>query len=152
MAPSDSLEDRYNQLLGKHNKLEATVNNLNATINKIQAENIITQQVNKILHQQFDALQQYSRRSCMVVDRIPVDATESININNLKNKIKKTVTKSKVETEINFKQNYDKCHRIGPIRDGKQSCIIKFRTHSFREKLYKERKKLLQKISDLKYP
>ena len=47
------------------------------------------------------------------------------------------------------KVNYqiDKCHRIGPIntKDGTQSTIFQFKTHSFREALYLKRKKCHKK-------
>ena len=36
----------------------------------------------------------------------------------------------------------EKCHRIGPLKDdGTQSTIVRFRSHSFREKAYVNRKK-----------
>ena len=39
-----------------------------------------------------------------------------------------------------FHNNFDKVHRVGKITNNKQNNIIKFKTHSFREKLYKIRK------------
>ena len=36
----------------------------------------------------------------------------------------------------------DKCHRLGPTRDGKQSTIVRFRSHAFNEKVYRKRKEI----------
>ena len=47
--------------------------------------------------------------------------------------------------EINYQ--IDKCHRIGPIKtkDGTQSSIVQFKTHSFREAVYLKRRKCNKK-------
>ena len=47
--------------------------------------------------------------------------------------------------EVNYQ--IDKCHRIGPIntKDGTQSTIVRFKTHSFREAVYLKRRKCNKK-------
>ena len=32
----------------------------------------------------------------------------------------------------------DKYHRLGPTRDGKQSTIVRFRSHTLKEKVYRK--------------
>ena len=138
------LEDKYNKLLEQYNSLSDKVINLQATVARVQAENVITQKVNKTLSQQLDDLQKYSRRSCMVVDGSPIDTNESRE--SLKERIKEVVCDANIDSGTNFYNNFDKCHRIGPKRDGRQSCIVKFKSHSFREHLYKSKKKLNRNV------
>ena len=88
----------------------------------------------------------------MVIDGIPTDKKETVN--DLKHKIIDVVTNTNKKqdetmneqdvikpTKSEFLSQFDKCHRIGPNRDGRQAVIIKFRTHLFRERLYKDRNK-----------
>ena len=39
----------------------------------------------------------------------------------------------------------DKCHRLGPTRDGKQSTVVRFRSHAFKKKVYQKRKEIKEK-------
>ena len=39
-----------------------------------------------------------------------------------------------------FHNNFDKVHRVGKTTNNKENIIIKFKTHSFREKNYRMRK------------
>ena len=45
---------------------------------------------------------------------------------------------SEEEVEIEL----DKCHRLGPGRDKKQSRIVRFRSHVFKEKVHQKQKEI----------
>ena len=55
-----------------------------------------------------------------------------------KNVMVKNLNFSEEEVDIEL----DKCHRLGPTRDGKQSTIKRFRWHAFKEKVYKKQKEI----------
>ena len=97
----------------------------------------VSNHVNEVLNKKIDELNQYSRRSCMVVDGIPIE--EQANI------AKIISSKLDIEEDVVAK-NIDKYHPIGPVKSPKsyktQSMIIKFRTHHYREMIYSKRKSM----------
>ena len=57
-----------------------------------------------------------------------------------------TVAKEAGTDENDFRKQVDKIHAIGGVKNGNQARIIKFTTHSFKEKVflqYKHNKKLI---------
>lgn len=123
--------------------MEEKFSNLENVNMKLESEIAVTKKVNSILEDQVDSLQQYQRRSCMIIDGIPpVKNGTKEDMLQIKSKIKKIVTTKLDVSSASFEDNFDKCHRLGPVKNGKQSTIIRFRTHSFREKLYLDRKNL----------
>ena len=153
-APPTTLQSQKQQhmtiLFQKINKLTSRVDFLEGRVTQLQAEISISSQVNTVLEAQLDDLQQYQRRSCMIVDGIKPTIKETTE--DLMMKIRKAVTEKLIDEKgidsnnplstKDFNDNSDKCHRIGPIRDGKQAAIIKFKSHSFREKAYELQKKI----------
>lgn len=137
-------------LLQEIENLKIRIGDIEQKFNTLESENIrleseiaVTKKVNSILEEQVDSLQQYQRRSCMIIDGIqPVKKGTKEDMLQLKSKIKKIVTTKLDISNASFEDNFDKCHRIGPVKNGKQSSIIRFRTHSFRENLYMSRKNL----------
>ena len=86
-----------------------------------------------------DDLQQYQRRACVTLDGITPsehETTEEIT-KKAKNVMLKNLNFSEKEVDIEL----DKCHRLGPTRDGKQSTIVRFRSQVFKEKVYQNGKK-----------
>ena len=93
--------------------------------------------MNDVLSEKLDNLSQYTRRSCVIVEGIPVSNGESIE------DIEKLAVNAVVKlgfTKENVENEMDKAHRVGPIYEGNQKVIIKFRSHKFNAKVYKERK------------
>ena len=94
------------------------------------------------LHNEVDRLEQYSRRTCLVIDGVvPVRGETNAD---LFQRVKDLTTnhlgrRDSVHPD-EFNREFDKCHRIGPIKDNRQPLIIKFRSDNFREKLYRARK------------
>ena len=93
--------------------------------------------MNDVLSEKLDSVSQYTRRSCVIVEGIPVSNGESIE------DIEKLAVNAVVKlgfTKENVENEMDKAHRVGPIYEGNQKVIIKFRSHKFNAKVYKERK------------
>ena len=64
-----------------------------------------------------------------------------------KNVMVKNLNFSEEEVDIEL----DKCHRLGPTRDGKQSTLVRFRlSHAFKEKVYQKQKEIKGKKIKLK--
>ena len=146
-----NLEGTVSVLEGNVVSLHGTVSSLEKKVLFLEDENTILLSnyhvascVNDTLRKGLDDLQQYQRRSCMIIDGIKVEEGEKIS--DLKEKVKTEVIKQTARNNqhsvaIEFDNEYDKCHRIGPIKDGKQSIIVKVKSHSYREKLYRNRTK-----------
>ena len=89
-----------------------------------------------------DELQMCSRRSCIVLTRLCKEENENLN------KLKEDVVETLCETGISKEEitnNIDKLHRIGKTdKNNTQNTIIKFKSHSFKEKIYFKRKAIKQ--------
>ena len=81
---------------------------------KLTSELNITKNVNSVLTEQLDSLQQYTRRSCVIVEGIPLtdNETEEEVVVKLKEKILENFDIS----EDTLNQEFDKCHRVGKVR------------------------------------
>ena len=98
--------------------------------------------MSSLLKQGLDNLQQYERRHCLVVDGIPPPYPGERE--NTDDKIIETLSASFEELNKNdLRAVIDKSHRIGPIRESKQSVIVRFNSHSARSKIYNLKKKSL---------
>ena len=98
-----------------------------------------------MLSNEIDDLQQCQRRHCTVIDGLRTSPNETSD--EVTEKAEKVLTE-KLQfdpEEVNYQ--IDKCHRIGPIntKDGTQSTIVRFKTHSFREVVYLKRRKCNKK-------
>ena len=121
-------------------ELAARIINLEKTVESLQSELIITKNVNDILTNEVDDLQQYQRRQCIVIDGLQTAPNETMLQVTLKTE---NVLAQHLPLDPDEVVNQiDKRHRIGPLKDdGTQSAIVRFKSHSFREKAYVNRKK-----------
>ena len=80
----------------------------------------------------------YSRRSCIALTGLCKEENENLN------KLKEDVVEMLCETGISKEEisnNFDKLHRIGKTdKNNTQNTIVKFKLHSFKEKIYFKRK------------
>ena len=126
--------------------LKSKVLKLELLLNEVVSEKVITSHVSDLLHEKID-LQQYSRRNCLILDGLPVTTNESIS--DLKVKVTETVINDLNIDSAELDNEFDKTHRIGPVSDGQnQKVIVHFKSHSFRSKIYRVRKKCARR--DLK--
>ena len=105
---------------------------------RMEGELVISKHVSSILEEKLDENQQYSRRSCLLISGImkkPNERSEETEI-----LAKEVILNDLGIPHQEFQNNFDKVHRVGKTTNNKQNIIIKFKTHSFREKLYKMRK------------
>ena len=130
----DIMEKKMKELEEKNNKLEAKVLLLESRV-------IISEGVSTKLAIELDRLDQYHRRPNIIIKNAPLPENETNNaitttVNDI---IEKDLSLPNVVSEI------DKFHRVGKVRtrNGKkhQDIIVRFKTHSSRYLVYKERKK-----------
>ena len=123
----DALLARINQRLDYHDKEAAKTRTMfhmkDLVIERLRAE------VNN--------LQQYTRRSCVVITGIEKKQNEKHE--ELKIEVEKIMQKTDSGVTLD---NVDKLHRNGPTRDGNQEVIVRFKTHCDKESFYKGRKKV----------
>ena len=116
------------------------IEKLEDKVAELERELIVTRNVNKLLSQEVDDLQQYQRRACVILDGITPsehETTEQIT-KKAKNVMVKNLNFSEEEVDIEL----DKCHWLGPTRDGKESTIVRFRSLVFNEKIYQKQKEI----------
>ena len=118
--------------------LQQKINLMDQKFIEVFAEMALSSHINSILTEKLDSLSQYTRRSCIIIEGIPVVEGESVN--QIEESAKNVLTenlgfnKSTVESEI------DKAHGIGPGKQNHQQVIVKFKSHKFQERVYNERK------------
>ena len=125
------------------------IEKLEDKVAELKSELIVTKSVNKLLSQEMGDLHQYQRRACVILDGIAPsghETTEEIT-RKAKNVMVKNLNFSEEEVDIEL----DKCHRLGPTRDGKQSTIVRFRSHAFKEKAYQKLRKIKGKKIKVKF-
>ena len=101
----------------------------------MEGELAVARNVNTILSQQLDEADQYSRRSCMIVTGLRKPGKDQTNDEDSKRVISAIASEAGLD-EAEFTMHVDKVHPVGGTKNGKQSRIIKFPTHSFKEKVF----------------
>ena len=121
-------------------ELTARIANLEKTVEQLQSELVITKNVNNLLTNEVDDLQQYQRRQCIVIDGL--QTTPNKTISQVTQKAENVLAQHlKLDPDEVVNQT-DKCHHIGLFKDDDtQSTIVRFKSHSFRQKAYVNRKK-----------
>ena len=111
--------------------LQNQINKMEGKFIQIESAKAISSHVNKVLNDKIDELNQYSCRSCLIVDGLKSNELE---------KLPEKVCEEYNIPRSEFDAELDKFHPIGiPRDDNTQLAIVKFRTHSYRENIYKMR-------------
>ena len=128
---------------------QVTIDELLARIVKLEERVIVLEgglasasHVTSVLQEQLtaktDELEMYSRRSCVVLTGLCKEENE--NFNKLKEDVLETLCETGISKE-EISNNIDKLHRIGKTnKNNTQNTIVKFKSHSFKEKIYFKRK------------
>ena len=139
-------QDVINAQRKEIDELKETVKSLSVNVVQLQkdmdvlnSDLKISTNVSNVLRAEVDNLQQYSRRYSIVLDGVAPKQNESIAV--VEKDVKTILTNKFSVNPAKLDQEFDKAHRIGVVRDGKQSIIVRFKSHSFRAQLYAERKK-----------
>ena len=135
-----SLEEQLKQQQLLIEKLTNRINALKSRVQLLEGKIAIQETVNNLLEQKTDVLEAYSSRSFAILSGIqkPKEETqENIKTSVLENPQKTGLLKEEIE------RNIDKLHRVGRFdrETQTQPIIVKCRTHSFKEKIYHQRKK-----------
>ena len=138
---STSANNMLTRQTATEKELLKRVANLEKIVEKLQNELYVTKNVNTLLSNETDDLQQYQRRHCIVIDGLRTSPNETSD--QVTEKAEKVLTEKLQFDPEEVNCQIDKCHRIGPIntKDGTQSTIVRFKTHSFREAVYLKRRK-----------
>ena len=122
-------QDAINALLNKIFSLEQEVQSLQGVL-------ATSKHVSSMLQIQLDNQEAYSRRPCLVISGVDSQLKEE----QLNQKVVDIIGETGVDGEI-IQDNIDKLHSIGKKNDNRntQSVIVKFKTHSFKEKVYRKR-------------
>ena len=138
------LQTKVEMLTTKVDKLDSKVIFLHDELVKNQAALAISKMTSYNLRKELDKQEQYSRRNCIVFDGVPSKRSDSVN--------DQTTTAKAILTE-NFPADeeivtsFDKAHPIGPIKEGKQSYIMRFNKHSIVRRIYNNRRSIKKGIT-----
>ena len=116
------------------------VGRLEGTVCPMEGKFAVIRNINTFLLHQLDEADSYSRRSCMIVTGLRKPEDDKTNEDGELNVIL-AVTKGAGVDENDFTKHVDKRHPIGGTKNGNQARIIKFTTHSFKEKVFLQHKR-----------
>ena len=103
-------------------KLTSTVNTLEGKVCQLEGSLSVSNHVNTILAEEIDNLNQYQRRSCLLIEGICTVKGESVR--DLEEKVKEVLIENFNVSDETVAYEFDKCHRIGHIKlKGEQSTI-----------------------------
>ena len=135
-----SMDDMKKHLADQHQciiELSQRLDEMDRKMDQVIAENRIKGCVISSLETEVNRLQQYTRRYSIII--AGVDRPRNESNAELKEKVESIiggVNSSTTPADI------DKFHRNGPIKNNSQEIIVRFKTHSAKETLYKQRKTL----------
>ena len=135
-----TLKDKVSNLEKRLIELESKNKTLEDKVTTLESENTISKHVTTKLSNELDRLDQYHRRSNVVISNVL--KLESENNEDVKAKVHEII---KNELDLpSAVADIDKLHRIGKVREtnGKktQDIIIRFRSHRTRYEVYEKRK------------
>ena len=120
-------------------KLTSRINALESHVQLLEGKIAIQKTVSNLPEHNTDDSEAYSRRPCAILSRTEKPKEES------RENIKTSVLENLQETGLPLEEiesNISKLHRVGRFHETQtQPIIVKFRTHSFKEKIYHQRKK-----------
>ena len=120
------------------------VDRLEGTVSAMVGEPAVVRNVNTLLSRQLDKGDTYSERSCMIVTCLRKPENDEANKEDGLN-VTSAVAREAGIDENDFRKHVDKIHPICGGKNGNQARIIKFNTHSYKEKvflLHKRNKKI----------
>ena len=121
-------------------ELMERVGHLEGSVSAMEGELAVIRNVNTLLSRQLDEADSYSRRSCMIVKGLWKPKDDETNEDDTLNVIS-AVTKEAGVDENDFRKHVNKIHPIRDAKNGNQARIIKFTTHSFKEKAFLQHKR-----------
>ena len=115
------------------------VGRLEGSVSVMEGELAVVRNVNILLSRHLDEADSYSRRSCMIVTSLRKPENGETNEDDALNVISAVAKEAGID-ENYFRNHVGKIHPIGGAKNGNQARIIKFTTHSFKEKIFLQHK------------
>ena len=144
-SENSKLARLVNTLQSKIAKLEENNIKLENRLKEVEEKQAITSHVNDQLNEEIDRLNQYTRRSNLIIRNVLLPEEESSK--DVKSKVEAMVSKEMKMPDII--SEIDKAHRIGKVvnKDGKklQNIIVRFKSHSARYVIFNNRKLIKNK-------
>lgn len=129
---SEEFKKRIEELESKNKALEER-------FAKLEETQAILTHVNSMLSKEVDRLNQYTRRSTIVIRNVFLPEKETVE--QVENGVKDIIMKMDLPEVL---PDFDKAHRLGKVKtvDGKkmQDVIARFKSHSSRYKVFNRRK------------
>ena len=124
---------------------------LEGKLMQVEADKAISSHINDILHNKIDELNQ---RFYLIIEGVPLPTNNS-EADDVEKKIRTLLKDELGISDQIIHRDFDKAHRIGPKittnhETVEQSVIVRLKSHSLREKIYRERnnsRKLKVRIS-----
>ena len=116
------------------------VGRLEGTVSTMEGELAVVRNINNLHSRQLDEADLYSRRSCMIVTGRRKPLIDETNEDDALNEISAVAKEAGID-ENDFRKHVNKIHPIGGGRNRNQARIIKFTTHSFKEKVFLQHKR-----------
>ena len=116
------------------------VSRLEGTISAMEGELAVVRNVSTLLSCQLDDADSYSRRSCMIVTVLRKPENDETNEDDALNVISAVAKEAGIDKN-DFRKQVDKIHPIGGAKNRNQARIIKFTTHTFKEKVFLQHKR-----------
>ena len=141
MVSKKEFADLQNQVINQQiiiERLQQQVNALDLFVVQISSEKALASHINDVLMEKLDEIHQYSKRSCVIMEGLPVVEDETVD--QVETSTKTILVDNFGFTKETIDFEFDKAHRIGPVDGNSQKTIVKFRSHGFQSKLYKIRK------------
>ena len=139
----DDQNIRIDNLVEDLTQKDLAITNLQLQLKTLKHELLLTTSANKIkdcviqsLQGEVNRLQQFTRRYCVSISGIDKPRGKE-NHDELKKKVENIITEIDSATTIH---DIDKLHRNGPARGKDQEVIVRFKSHSAKEEIYRNRK------------
>ena len=139
------LQDQKIQNLTNH------LNNLEQLVHEWQSDGLLSKRTSELLAREINRFKQYSRRSCLVIScvKLPEDKKKETAAETTE-KVKELLPDSLHIDPTEPNNEIDKVHRLPLTNKQKQTektsstpnIICKFKTHSYREKLFSKKNEL----------
>lgn len=129
----DSCHDSISELVETVKKQSATLCEYEKLFESLRQENASLRAKVKVLEQQVDDADQYSRINCLEINGVPESNQEDVS------EVIKTIG-SVLGVEVNA-GDIDACHRLGPKSEGRRrGIIVKFVRRQIKEEMLRKRK------------
>ena len=156
-APLESQQHSKDELISIIQRQDQKIQNLTNRVNSLEqlvyewrSDALLSKRTSELLAREVDRLKQYSRRSCLVISavKLPEGKNKETEAETTE-KVKEFLTDSLDINPTELNNEIDKVHRL-PLTNKQEhtektstpNIICKFKTHSYREKLFSKRNEL----------